>query len=285
MDALGARPDAGTLTRTTPNDKVPLLISEVARDSSTAKKVPLLHQMTMLAYVLHVCAGMSALASGAVALFARKGSYFHRRAGTVFVVSIVVMATFAGYLAIAVPDQIVNLFIATFTLYLVATGWMTVRRKEYAAGLPERVALFIALCLCAPFAILSFQLATGVTPLFKSAVPFKGPVLIAIYSFTAVLAMAAIGDAKVVLVGGSSGASRIARHLWRMCLALTLTTGSAFTNGFARLLPGPPHVPPIFFFPQFLPLGLLIFWMIRVRFTGWLKHDDVAHTALQFRVR
>jgi hypothetical protein len=29
------------------------------------------------------------------------------------------------------------------------------------------------------------------------------------------------------------------------------------------------HVTPIFFLPQFLVLDFLIFWMIRVRFTGW----------------
>ena len=78
-----------------------------------------------------------------------------------------------------------------------------------------------------------------------------------------------IGDARVVLAGGITRAPRIARHLWRMCLALTLATGSAFTNGFARFLPGPYHVPPIFFYPQFIPLALLIYWMIRVRFRGW----------------
>lgn len=104
----------------------------------------------------------------------------------------------------------------------------------------------------------SKSVATGLTPIFKSAVAFKGPVLIAIYTFTAVLALAAIGDAKVVFGGGISGAPRIARHLWRMCLGLTLATGSAFTNGFVRLLPGPCHVPPIFFYPQFLPLGTTV---------------------------
>jgi hypothetical protein len=50
--------------------------------------------------------------------------------------------------------------------------------------------------------------------------------------------------------------------------ALTLL---AFTNGFARLLPGPYHVPLAFFLPQFVPLGLLVFWMIRVRSTGWVR--------------
>jgi hypothetical protein len=230
---------------------------------------PLLHGITVVAFVLHIGAGFIGLVSGAVAAFARKGGYLHRKAGTVFVLSMLVMATFAAYLAVAVPDQIVNLFISTFAFYLVATAWVTVRRREGTIGLSEKIALFVALCLCAPFAILAFQLAIGLAPMFTSAVPFEGPVLIAIYVFTSVLLMAVIGDAKVVLAGGISGAPRIARHLWRMCLGLTLATGSAFTNGFARLLPGPYHVPPIFFFPQFLPLGLLIFWTIRVRLTGW----------------
>jgi hypothetical protein len=225
--------------------------------------------MTVLAFVLHIAAGAIGLASGTVAAFARKGGPLHRKAGTVFVVSTLVMATFAAYLAVAVPDQLVNVFIATFACYLVATAWLTVRRRAGASGLAERIALLVSLCLCAPFAILSFQLATGLAPLFKSAVPFKGPVLVAIYGFTCVLALAAVGDARVVLSGGIAGVPRISRHLWRMCLGLTLAAGSAFTNGFARFLPGPYHVPPSFFLPQFVPLGLLVFWMIRVRFTGW----------------
>jgi ATP adenylyltransferase/5',5'''-P-1,P-4-tetraphosphate phosphorylase II len=73
------------------------------------------------------------------------------------------------------------------------------------------------------------------------------------------------------MAGGIAGAPRIARHLWRMCLGLVMATGSAFTNGFARFLPGPYHVPMVFFLPQVLPLALLIFWMIRVRLTGWAK--------------
>jgi hypothetical protein len=128
----------------------------------------------------------------------------------------------------------------------------------------------------APFVILSVQLAFGLPLFVKSGIALKGPVLIAIYSFTAVLVIAAIGDAKVVFAGGITGAPRIARHLWRMCVGLTLATGSAFTNGFARFLPGPYHVPVVFFLPQFLPLILLIFWMIRVRFTGWFRNQPAA---------
>jgi hypothetical protein len=235
--------------------------------------------LTMLAFVLHIAAGTLGLVSGTVAAFAPKGGRLHRTAGNVFFVSMLVMAAFACWLAVAMPGQIVNLFIGTFAFYLVATAWLTVRRKEGAIGLSEKIALFVALALCAPFAILAFQLATGMAPFFKSAVPLRGPVLIAIYAFTCVIAIAAIADAKVVFAGGIAGAPRIARHLWRMCLGLTLAAGSAFTNGLPRLLPGPMHVTPIFFLPQFVPLGLLIFWMIRVRFTGWIRQETAPQSA------
>jgi hypothetical protein len=154
-------------------------------------------------------------------------------------------------------------------VYLVASAWIAVRRAEGTTALGDKVVLVVALGLWLPFAILSYQLATGMAPLFKSAVPFEGPVLIAIYSFAGILTLAVIGDARLVLSGGISGAPRIARHLWHMCFGFTLATGSAFTNGFARLLPGPYHVPIFFHLPKLLPLGLLIFWFIRVRFTRW----------------
>jgi hypothetical protein len=225
--------------------------------------------MTTLAYVFHIAAGTIALAAGLLAAFTRKGGYLHRKAGIVFTVSMMVMAAFAGYLAVAIPGQTVNLFIGTFVLYLVTTAWMTVHRSEGTTGLFEQVALFVAVCLCAPFAILAFQLATGMAPFFTSAVPFKGPVLIAIYVFASVLALAAIGDARVVLAGGITGAPRIARHLWRMCLGLTLAVGSFFTNALPRILPAHVHVTTLFFLPQLMLLAFLVFWMIRVRFTGW----------------
>jgi uncharacterized membrane protein len=229
----------------------------------------LLHGLTELAFVIHIAAGAGGLVSGTIAVFASKGGYLHRRAGTVFVASMLVMAVFAIYLGFAVPDQITNVFIGVFALYLVATAWMTVRRGPGRSGLFEKFAFLVALCLCAPFAILTFQVAAGLPPLFVSAVPFKGPVLIALYAITTVLALAVIGDARVAFAGGLSGVPRISRHLWRMCLGLTLAVGSGFTNGFARLLPGDYHVPMGFFLPQFLPLGLLVFWMIRVRCAGW----------------
>jgi hypothetical protein len=229
--------------------------------------------LTTLAFILHIGGGTLGLVSGTVAAFAPKGGRVHRAAGNIFFGSMLVMAIFAIYLAVVLPHQILNVFIATFATYLVATGWMTVQHHEGTAGVSEKIALIVGLILFAPFAILSAQLALGLPPLFPAPIPFKGPLLIALYGITTVLALAAFGDARVVLAGGIAGAPRIARHLWRMCLGLTLAAGSAFTNGLPRLLPPPVHVTTIFFLPQLIPVGLLIFWMIRVRLTGWYKPE------------
>lgn len=235
----------------------------------------MLHALTMLAFILHIGGGTVGLFSGIISVIARKGGSLHRMAGKVFVAAMLVMALFAVYLSVAMPGQLVNLVIGTFAFYLVATAWMTVRREPGAIGLPEKIALAVILLLCMPFTILSFQLAVGLPPFFDSAIPLKGAVMIAIYSFTTVVLIAAVADVRVVLAGGISGVPRIARHLWRMCLGLALATGSAFTNGLPRLLPESVPVSDILLLPQFVPLILLIFWMIRVRFTGWFKGGAV----------
>ena len=226
---------------------------------------PWLHILTMLAMGLHIAGGFVGLVAGVVAISVRKGGRLHRKAGNIFVAAMLVMAVFALYLGVVIPGQMVNVFISLFAAYLLVTAWMAVRRPEGCSGLFEKAAMVVSLCLSAPFALLSFQLAAGLPPFFESAVPLKGAITIAIFSFTLVIVTAAASDVKVVLKGGISGAPRIARHLWRMCLGLTLATGSAFTNGFARMLPGPYHVPLAFFLPQFIPLILLFYWMVRVR--------------------
>jgi len=229
-----------------------------------------LHDATSLAYVVHVGCGTVGLVSGTVAAFAQKGERLHRTAGTTFFVSMLAMATFAAWLAITIPGQMSNLLGAILTFYLVATGWLTVRRKQRTVGRAEKFALAAILCICVGLGGLSIAAAAGAVP------GVKGQLLFATYMVTAIAAVAAIGDARLVLQGGIAGPARVARHLWRMLTALFLSFGSGFGNGLARLLPGPFHIPPLFLAPMLLPLGLLIFWMIRVRLTGWAKQARLA---------
>jgi uncharacterized membrane protein len=229
---------------------------------------PLLQGVTLLAFAVHIGAGALALLAGVVAVFALKGGRLHRRAGAIFVVSMLTMAVFAVYLAVVRPGQQPNIIIGAMTFYLVATAWLTVSRERHRVA--EAIAFGVILCLCAPFAALSVALAARLPLPFKSAVALDGPVLVAIYGFTLVTGIAAIADARVLLAGQLAGARRIERHLWRMCFGLTLAAGSAFTNGLPRLLPKGAQPPEwLLFVPQLSVLGLLAFWLVRVRLTGW----------------
>ena len=227
---------------------------------------------TTAAFILHVAGGAGGLLSGILAMTARKGGRVHRRAGDVFFASMLVMAAFAVYLGFVRPGALLNVFIGVFVAYLVATAWITIRRPQGVIGLPEKLGLVVALILCAPFMLLSVELILGLPPFIHSAMAFKGPLLIAVYVFTLILAIAAGSDASVVLSGGVSGVARIARHLWRMCVALTQATGSALSNGLPRLLPA--HALPGWTLSlQLVWVVLLLYWMIRVRLTAWRPAD------------
>lgn len=244
---------------------------------SSADTVRSVTAITNLAFVLHISAGTIGLISGLIALGSPKGEWLHRSAGTIFFGSMLILGASADYLALVRPGQLPNVLIGTFTLYLLTTAWLTVRRPEGQTGFPEQITLGVILLLFAPFAVLSFQLAFGLTPYLASAVPLRGPVMAAIFIFTIVSGLAAAFDAKVLFQGGISGRQRVLRHLWRMCLALALAAGSAFTNGFPRLLPASVHVPvSLLFVPQLLVFGALLFWVIRVRFTVRYQVREIA---------
>ena len=87
--------------------------------------------------------------------------------------------------------------------------------------------------------------------------------------------IAAASDLKVILKGGIAGAPRIARHLWRMCAALTIASGSFFL-GQQKFLPVALHGSPLLFVPVFAPLLLMFFWLLRVRLTNWFKRPSAA---------
>lgn len=79
-----------------------------------------------------------------------------------------------------------------------------------------------------------------------------------------VVLLAAAGDLRMIL-RGLSAQQRIARHLWRMCFGLFFASGSIFIAR-PHLFPSWLSTTHILLFLGVLPLLLLIFWLIRVRF-------------------
>ena len=93
---------------------------------------------------LHVSAGIAGILSGTAAMSFRKGSPRHALAGKIFVISMLTMAASAVYLA-ALKHQNNNVGGGVLTFYLVATAWVTAKRRD------GETSIFVLGCAADPF--------------------------------------------------------------------------------------------------------------------------------------
>jgi len=212
--------------------------------------------------VLHIAAGTIALLSGTLAISVRKGERIHRLSGTVFFVCMVLMGASASFLA-ALERRYSMVLGGLFAVYLVATAWIAARRADGETGRFERVAMIAILVLA------TLYLALGLQAHNSAGGKIDGFPAAAYFFVAGFAALIAAMDLTVVIRGGRVGAQRVARHLWRMCVALFFAAGSFFTNALPRILPHGVHGSPLLIVPVALPLLLMAFWLIRVLFTKW----------------
>ena len=229
--------------------------------------------------VLHICGGTLGLLSGTAAISLRKGSRRHVLAGKVFVASMLIMALGAVYLGI-VKHQPSNVSGGVFTFYLIGTAWLTARRRDGETGRLDWVALLIPLAL----GVLTWLNGINVVRSGASS-PDGVPVGMAFF-MGSVMLLAAAGDVRMLVGGGVCGAKRIARHLWRMCFGLFIAAGSFFlgaanrplrllsTVGLGQHLPQALFSVGVYLVLTVLPLVLLVFWLVRVRFMSTYKRPD-----------
>ena len=210
--------------------------------------------------LFHICAGTTGLLSGTVSMSFRKGSRGHRLAGNVFFVSMLCMAS-AGIILALMKSQMSNVFGGSLTFYLVATAWATAKRREGVTALFDWIALLVALVVGATITTFGVEAAHS-TSGSKDGVP--APMYFVLAS---VAILAAVGDIRMLARGGVFGVQRIVRHLWRMCFALFIATGSIFLAR-PQIFPEILRRTGIIVIAGFLPLPLMIFWLLRVRFSG-----------------
>ena len=235
----------------------------------TAAGSNLLLALLWTAVALHIGGGVVAIVGGAAAMIARKGERLHRLFGTIFFAAMLTMAGAAIFVALLVPER-PNVLAGAFAFYLVLSAWLTVRRKDGRTGLAERWALLLAACTAATGLIYGVQ-ATIIR--IHTAPP---PAVFFVFAFVA--ALAAILDLKVVLRGGISGTARIARHAWRMSVGLFIATGSFFL-GQQKVMPVWIQGSPILIVLGVAPLLLMIFWLIRIQFSGAYRATSIAPVA------
>jgi hypothetical protein len=218
--------------------------------------------------VFHICAGILGLLSGAAALSFRKGSRGHRVAGNVFVISMLSMATAAVYLAF-IKHQPNNVGGGILTFYLVATAWLTARRRDGETSIFDWVALLI------PLAAGIGGWLSGLQVLRSPTGPTDGVPAGMHFFMGSVMLLAAAGDIRMLVRGGVFGAQRIVRHLWRMCFGLFIATGSFFMGQASKVFPSLSGHTNALLIPAILPLILMIFWLVRVRLADAYKRKSM----------
>lgn len=217
-----------------------------------------------LVLAVHFAAGLVSIVGGTVALSVAKGGPLHKRSGLVFTWGMVVLGLTAAGIGMY-ENRPSQAFAGLIVVYLVLTALTTVKP---VAGLGQRfdVALMIFAFACA-----MATLYGGVTEWVDPSLKVVGrPRVVPPLVIGTVMLLAAIGDVRTIRAGGLRGSRRLARHLWRMCFALFIATGSFFL-GQMKFIPQPVRVVPLLLLLAFAPILFLGYWMWRVRVRGRLS--------------
>jgi hypothetical protein len=208
--------------------------------------------MTLLMWI-HIAGGSVALLAGLVAVVARKGGRLHARAGTGFVLAMLVLWVSATVLHLAEgkPDSAVgDLFIG----YFVMTSWLAARRRDGTTGRAEIAACAGILGLAGLIAWGAFAGTAAPTPVGL------GPVFVV----AGFCLLAGLLDLNAIVRAKLTYVQRISRHLWRMCSAFFIATGSFFL-GQQDALPEAVRGSPVLFVLAFAPFAIMAFWLVRLR--------------------
>ena len=208
-------------------------------------------RMTLL---VHITAGALGLVSGFVALYAAKGARLHRKSGRLFVYAMLTMCVLGGVIA-AVRGKwpAVNIPAAILTAYLVITSLITVRPPAAWRRWLDPGLMMVALSVGLITLIRGFEaIANGGNRLGIPAFPF--------FMFGVVGLLGGAGDFRIMRSGALQGASRLTRHLWRMCFALFVAAMSL-----AKVFPKPIRIPALLALPVLAVLLTMLYWLWRVR--------------------
>lgn len=201
---------------------------------------------------LHIASGIVALNAAAVAVGAAKGGTLHRRAGSGFAAAMVALgltATLLSWQRVPFDPGLGGLM----TCYFVATGWATARWRLGRPGRFEIVAGAVALLTGAG------MLAAGIAGSATTPVG-QGP----IFAVGGLCLLAGLLDLSVAWRGWLVRPQRLARHLWRMCFACFIATGSFFL-GQQQVLPAALRGSALLYVLAFAPFAVMLFWLVRVR--------------------
>lgn len=209
---------------------------------------------------LHVGLGTLAVLAGAVALIVRKGASIHISAGRLFVALMALTSGLGGMLGLIKADSLYITFHASIlALTLILSGWLTARFGAHM-GRAQLVTGLVNIANTAALIVIGAKAQSTIDGAFYGF-PAED------YFFLAGMAgIVAIFDFSLILRQPLSERQRIARHLWRMCLAFFIAAGSAFTGPGASAFSEEIQNSGLLSLPELIIILLMLLWLARTLF-------------------
>jgi uncharacterized membrane protein len=219
--------------------------------------------------LLHVLAGLAGLVTGYIALYSAKGAPLHRKSGRLFVYAMLPMSV-TGMLVAAIGGvaPAINIPAAAVTFYLVVTALTTVRPVRDGSRWLDNAGMIFAFVVGLACIVIAFSVIARGGRGAGMAYP--------LFIFGGVALAASVGDRRMIRAGGIQGAARLRRHLWRMCVALFIASGSFFL-GQADEFPRALRIRPLLALPVLAVLATMIYWLRRLRAKA--GHTAAVHVA------
>lgn len=218
----------------------------------------------------HIVTASIGLLAGAFALFSKKGTSLHKNSGKLFTAGMIMIGTAGSILAYMV-NRPETLIIGIIMIYLVGSATAAIKRKENNTGLFEISALLLAISV----AIVSGYI--GYTVSYDNGHSTAKVPAVFYFLLSGFLSFCSALDLRVIIRGGVSGAQRISRHVWRICLAFLIAVTSIFL-GNTHIFSDAIRNTNILFAPSIIVIILLVYWMLRVTFTDRYKPKPLHKT-------
>jgi len=211
----------------------------------------------IIVWLIHTPAGTIGLVAATVALFTKKGTPLHLKAGTYFTISMLIMLI-SGFIAALLKESIDDMFLSVVVMYTVFTAWLTVHHKKFETGFLEHVALIwiIAVAIAAILINASWREVGAPNP----------------YLYWASFAVfCAIGDVRNIHRAGLPSIQRLIRHVWRIGFSL-IWAALAFTDKIVKILGSNVKELPeeqltyIIAVPTLLILIIILYWIMNILF-------------------
>ncbi|MFQ3191655.1 MAG: putative membrane protein [Paraglaciecola sp.] len=209
--------------------------------------------------LFHIIGGGLVLLCGFIALCASKGLNLHKLSGNIFYIAMVILSLSAAYLEYQLGDIPI---MGILSLYFAYTSWITIKRQEQQVGKLEYVGFLIITTIAITFYKWGWDIVYN-GKVLEGTLPIEG-----YFIFGSFAAFAAILDLTMLIQGGVAGAHRIARHLWRMCIAFLMAILSFLDQD---IFPESITNTGLLWLPVTLLVLMMIYWLCRLPYSQWRK--------------